>query len=103
MPKLHGRMVAVFSAVMTPDVAEAKDAQDYLDQLSNWAQLIGDLAVVEGSPMYATVGGAPNAQHAPPELATFLRIRAEDIGDDYMNIISAIKWSAITLPWLSTH
>lgn len=90
VPWVYGKRVVLSSAVISPEFAKATGDQDYLDKLSDRAQLVDDFGAVECSSLQASVKTARLMQHAPPELSTHLRVRAGGSGDDYPNTISSI-------------
>ena len=90
-PSYKGRQMALLRQIMHPRLGSASTDAEYLDKLSEWQKLVEEYERVAGGQLDSTVKTATLVEEAPQGLQEHLRLRSEEIGNDYKKVLVAIE------------
>ena len=90
-PAYKGRQMALLRMIMHPKLTTTTSDMEYLERLSEWQKIVHEYERVTGRELDETVKTATLVEEAPPQMQEHLRLRSEEIGNDYKKVVLAIE------------
>ena len=90
-PTYRGSQMALLKRIVHPHLNSAGSDAEYIDNLSEWQQVVRQYERIYGKELDQTVKTTTLMNEAPPQLQEHLRLRSEEIGTDYKKVILAIE------------